>query len=62
MRKIGRIVFGLLLGFSVTSARAETYPDRPIRLIVSIAAGSVTDVIMRQAAIELTPSLADSRW
>jgi tripartite-type tricarboxylate transporter receptor subunit TctC len=24
-------------------------PDRPIRLIVSIAAGSVTDVIMRAA-------------
>ena len=29
------------------------HPDRPIRLIVSIAAGSVTDVIMRQAAVEL---------
>ena len=39
------------------SAQAETYPDRPIRLIVSIAAGSVTDVIMRTAAVELTPLL-----
>src|SRR4051794_40476021 len=39
----------------VASARADTYPDRPIRLVVSIAAGSVTDVIMRKAANELGP-------
>ncbi len=34
-------------------AVAQTYPDRPIRLIVSIAAGSVTDVIMRNAANDI---------
>jgi tripartite-type tricarboxylate transporter receptor subunit TctC len=57
MGKIGRIVFGLLLACCAASAQAQTYPDRPIRLIVSIAAGSVTDVIMRTAAVELTPLL-----
>jgi len=57
MGKITRIVFGLLLVFSAAASKAETYPDRPIRLIVSIAAGSVTDVIMRRAAVELTPLL-----
>jgi tripartite-type tricarboxylate transporter receptor subunit TctC len=36
---------------------AQAYPDRPIRLIVSIAAGSVTDVIMRAAANELSTRL-----
>ena len=36
---------------------AQTYPSKPIRLIVSIAAGSVTDVIMRAAANELSPRL-----
>jgi Uncharacterized protein conserved in bacteria len=36
---------------------AQTYPDRPIRVIVPIAAGSVTDVIMRATANELTPRL-----
>jgi tripartite-type tricarboxylate transporter receptor subunit TctC len=36
---------------------AQTYPDRPIRMIVPIAAGSVTDVIMRATASELTPRL-----
>ena len=34
-------------------AQAQTYPDKPIRVIVSIAAGSVTDVIVRAAAEEL---------
>jgi tripartite-type tricarboxylate transporter receptor subunit TctC len=38
-------------------ASAQTYPDKPIRMIVSIAAGSVTDVIMRAAANELQPRL-----
>src|SRR5215475_3106722 len=48
---------GLLAMGLALPARAQTYPDRPIRLIVSIAAGSVTDVIMRAAANELTPRL-----
>jgi len=46
-----------MLSALVGSGRAETYPDRSIRLIVSIAAGSVTDVIMRKAAQELGPRL-----
>jgi tripartite-type tricarboxylate transporter receptor subunit TctC len=39
-------------------ASAQTYPDRPVRLIVPIAAGSVTDVIMRAAASEIGPKFA----
>jgi tripartite-type tricarboxylate transporter receptor subunit TctC len=41
-------------------ANAQAYPDRPIRVIVPIAAGSVTDVIMRATAAELTPRLGQS--
>jgi tripartite-type tricarboxylate transporter receptor subunit TctC len=48
---------GLLTAGFAFSAHAQAYPDRPIRLIVSIAAGSVTDVIMRAAANELSPRL-----
>jgi tripartite-type tricarboxylate transporter receptor subunit TctC len=40
--------------------RAQTYPDRPIRVIVPIAAGSVTDVIMRATASELSPRIGQS--
>src|SRR5579862_6449284 len=39
------------------TAQAQTYPNKPIRVIVSIAAGSVTDVIMRAAGAELQQRL-----
>jgi tripartite-type tricarboxylate transporter receptor subunit TctC len=45
------------LAASSGPALAQTYPDKPIRMIVSIAPGSVTDVIMRAAANELQPRL-----
>jgi len=67
----GRIA-RVLLGFAVAApmvalltiwafpVNAQTYPDRPIRVIVPIAAGSVTDVIMRATANELTSRLGQS--
>lgn len=45
-----------LLGATL-AGQAQAYPDKPIRLVVSIAAGSVTDVIMRAAANELNARL-----
>jgi tripartite-type tricarboxylate transporter receptor subunit TctC len=53
MRTLIRSVLALALAGSATTAVAQTYPSKPIRMIVSIAAGSVTDVIMRAAAAEL---------
>src|SRR6516225_8027772 len=50
----------LLLTIWALPLNAQTYPDRPIRVIVPIAAGSVTDVIMRATANELTPRLGQS--
>ena len=41
-------------------AQAQTYPDRPIRVIVPIAAGSVTDVIMRATAAEIGPRIGQT--
>ena len=57
MKKLRLIVFGLVVVCCAASAQAQSYPDRPIKLIVSIAAGSVTDVIMRAAANELQATL-----
>jgi tripartite-type tricarboxylate transporter receptor subunit TctC len=57
MQRIVRAISGLLLMCAASAAQAQTYPDRPIRLVVSIAAGSVTDVIMRKAAADLQPRL-----
>jgi tripartite-type tricarboxylate transporter receptor subunit TctC len=57
MRRFGGAFLGLLLACCATLAQAQTYPDRPIRLIVSIAAGSVTDVIMRRASPDVSAAL-----
>jgi len=57
MTRIGRVVFGFIFACCAVTAQAETYPDHPVRLIVSIAAGSVTDVIMRKAGAELMQSV-----
>jgi tripartite-type tricarboxylate transporter receptor subunit TctC len=57
MQRIAKALTGLLVLCAASGAQipafAQTYPDRPIRVIVGIAAGSVTDVIMRGAAQEL---------
>ena len=55
-------LLSLLLSFAlfvmcVSTASAQTYPDKSIRVIVSIAAGSVTDVIMRAAGKEIEATL-----
>jgi len=56
--RLCRNLIAAALALAVTvPAGAETYPERPIRMIVSIAPGSVTDVIMRAAANELSPRL-----
>lgn len=57
MTKIGRLICSILFICCVSLAQAQSYPDRPIKMIVSIAAGSVTDVIMRAASMELAPLL-----
>jgi tripartite-type tricarboxylate transporter receptor subunit TctC len=52
-----RALFCAAIVVFASPAGAQSYPERPIRMIVSIAAGSVTDVIMRAAANELQPRL-----
>ena len=57
MKSIQKILAGVTLAICASAAQAQTYPDRPIRVIVPIAAGSVTDVIMRANAADLGPRL-----
>jgi tripartite-type tricarboxylate transporter receptor subunit TctC len=57
MRMLTRVALGLALAGGGFAANAQTYPNKPVRMIVSIAAGSVTDVIMRAAAAELQTQL-----
>ena len=46
-----------LLALLAGVVHAQTYPAKPIRFIVPIAPGSVTDVVVRAAAQELAPRL-----
>ena len=47
---------GALLGLGFAAgASAQTYPAKPVRIIVPIAPGSVTDVILRASADKINP-------
>jgi tripartite-type tricarboxylate transporter receptor subunit TctC len=67
--QLGRVLHGALASLVLVAAQAlaqPAYPTKPIKVIVGIAAGSVTDVVMRAAAQELTgrlgqPVLIDNR-
>src|SRR4029078_4183462 len=52
-----RLMLGLALALGAATAQAQQYPSKPIRVIVSIAAGSVTDVTSRAPASELQTRL-----
>ncbi len=56
MRKFLRVIACLLAALPA-AGRAQTYPDRPIKMIVPISVGSVTDVAARLTAQELQARL-----
>ncbi|MET0277319.1 MAG: tripartite tricarboxylate transporter substrate binding protein [Pseudorhodoplanes sp.] len=57
MTRLAPAFLCVALAASISTANAQTYPDKPIRVIVSIAAGSVTDVIIRAASKDLEAKL-----
>jgi tripartite-type tricarboxylate transporter receptor subunit TctC len=57
MQVVARFVLAVAAACLAFNASAQNYPNKPIRVVVSIAAGSVTDVIMRAAAAELQARL-----
>ena len=60
-RKMFRPIVAILLAASAVAAHAEdAYPNRPVRLIVPLGAGSATDVLARVIAESLTHELKNT--
>src|ERR1700722_3922342 len=51
------VLFALLLGALSTPATAQSYPDRPLKILVGGAPGSVPDAMIRPIAEQLSVSL-----
>jgi tripartite-type tricarboxylate transporter receptor subunit TctC len=63
--RVGRLVFtavaaALLIGVPAWAASAQSYPSRPIRILLPFAAGSVSDVTHRVFADRLGTALGTS--
>lgn len=55
MRKL--LLAAALVSLLAPGARAETYPDRPIKLLVPLAAGSAVDIVARLVAEKMAGPL-----
>ena len=63
---IRRTVFALILAAAAASAAAQTYPTKPVRLIVPLAAGGPTDILARMVSQNISdnwgqPIVVDNR-
>lgn len=65
-RRFTVIALGAALAFGTLGAQAQSYPNKPIRMIVPFVAGGITDVLVRLLADKLQqrvgqPVLAENR-
>jgi tripartite-type tricarboxylate transporter receptor subunit TctC len=60
MRSLLRLAVAAALTFAASGVSAQTYPNRPIRLIVAFPPGGATDVIARVIGTPLGANLAQS--
>lgn len=54
MKKLLSTLFGAVLALSAFTASAQSWPARPVKIIVPFTAGGLADILARQLAEELT--------
>ena len=52
-----KLLLALMLGWCTTAFAQSDYPNKPVRLVVSFAAGGISDVLARALAIPLSRQL-----
>ena len=57
MRRMAAAAFAAALVFSIATAQAQTYPTRPIKLVVPFGPGTMTDTLTRIFSNELSQAL-----
>lgn len=55
--KIKQLIIGASLGFAAFAAAAQSYPTKPVTIIVPFAAGGPTDTVARQLGSVMSKSL-----
>ncbi|TFZ02807.1 tripartite tricarboxylate transporter substrate binding protein [Ramlibacter henchirensis] len=58
--RLVNFLFGLFCSVVAMTAGAQTYPNKPIRLIVPYPPGGATDVLARQLSVKLGPALGQT--
>ena len=59
-QQLKSVLIGCLVASGLGLAHAQTYPDRPISLVVPFAAGGPTDVVARMIAIPMGKALGQT--
>lgn len=56
-RTLGTLIAGWVLGATATLVQAESYPSRPMTMVIPFPAGGVTDTLGRATALQLGEAL-----
>ena len=60
MRRLRVAIIGLAAALSITSAGAQTYPSRPVTVVVPFAAGGPADALARALGERMRTSLGQT--